>query len=149
MALVVVMATPLGIELVEVAKFELPEVTPIWPPERKFGGQVMETAFPFSRLVAVLNETVTDLPVAPGMRSAAAMAKDTDEIWPPSAGAAPVPGRSVDVDTVTPLAQEAVRPPRTAPVRVRLYAPGGAPLDPILMVTPGKFMKAVVAKVFP
>ena len=118
MALVVVMATPLGIELVEVAKFELPEVTPIWPPERNCIGQVMETAFPFSRLVAVLNETVTDLPVAPGMRSEAEMSKDTAEIWPPSAGAAPVPGASLDVDTVTPLAEAAMIPPRVAPVRM-------------------------------
>ena len=118
MALVVVMATPLGIELVEVAKLELPEVTPIWPPERKFGGQVMETAFPFSRLVAVLNETVTDLPLAPRMRSEAEMTKDTAETWPPTAGVAQVAGRSVDVDTNTPLAEAALGPPMVTPVRV-------------------------------
>jgi len=78
----------------------------------------MVTCFPGSNGVWVVKLTMTDLPVAPGMRSEAEMTKDTAETWPPSAGAAPVPGASLDVDTVTPLAEAAMIPPRVAPVRM-------------------------------
>ena len=113
------MVTPGPSILIGREKVPSPEVKPMLPelPER-YIPEEMVTSCPGSNGVWVVKLTATDLPVAPGMRSAVAMAKDTDEIWPPSAGAAPVPGTSVDVDTVTPLAEAAVIPPMVAPVRV-------------------------------
>ena len=78
----------------------------------------MVTSCPESNGVWVVKLTVTDLPIAPGMRSEAEMTKDTAETWPPSAGAVPVPGASIDVDTDTPLAEAAMGPPMVTPERV-------------------------------
>ena len=116
-------------------------------PVRKLVGKLMETNCVLVRAVWVVKPTVTDLPVAKGMRSTAAMLTPMPVTWPPSATIAPVAGMSVDVDTVTPLAEPAMGPPKVAPVRVRIYEPGAAPALPTAMVTPLVIAEVEVAKV--
>ena len=81
----------------------------------------MVTSCELARAVWVVKETVTDLPVARGMRSAAAMVIDTPVIWPPRAGHPQVPTKSVVVETAMPVeAEAAIIPVKVAPVRVKV-----------------------------
>jgi len=74
--------------------------------------------------VAVVKLTVTALPVAPGMRSTAAISKATLLTWPPSRPeGAPALAASLFVDTVIPVAFPAVMGPIVAPARVTAYGP--------------------------
>ncbi len=77
---------------------------------------------PDESAVARVNANVTDLPVASGKRSPAAIVKDTPVTWPPRAGYPQVPARSVVVLTLIPLEEAEMGPPIVAPVRVMVKA---------------------------
>ena len=105
--------------VVEVAKvFAVAKVTPMVP-VRWLDGQQMVTSCELASVVWVVKATVTDLPIAKGMRSAVAMVKVTQETAPPSATVAAVAGKSVVVDIVTPQVVAAMGPPMVAPVSAR------------------------------
>ena len=79
---------------------------------------------PVDKAVAMVKANVTDFIVAQGMRSAAAMAKDTPVTWPPSEPEdTPALIESLLVLTVMPLAFPAVAGPNVTPPRVTTYAP--------------------------
>ena len=72
----------------------------------------------------MVKANVTDFIVAQGMRSAAAMAKDTPVTWPPSEPEdTPALIESLLVLTVMPLTFPAVAGPNVTPLRVTTYAP--------------------------
>ena len=83
----------------------------------------------------MVKANVTDFIVAQGMRSAAAMAKDTPVTWPPSEPEdTPALIESLLVLTVMPLAFPAVAGPNVTPLRVTTYAPAEKVLPtPIVM----------------
>ena len=83
-------------------------------------------ASPGERAVAVAKVKVMVFPVAPGMRSAAAMVKETPVTWPPSVPVStPTLAKSLLVDTVIPVALPTVAAPNVTPLRVTRCIPGG------------------------
>ena len=83
---------------------------------------------PEESAVAVVKASVTDLPLARGTRSAAAIVSDTPVTRPPSdPDGAPALARSLLVLTVTPVALPAVTGPNVTPLSVMTCDPEEAP----------------------
>ena len=87
--------------------------------ERKLYGKLNVTWSPEESAVAVVKASVTDLPLARGTRSAAAIVSDTPVTRPPSdPDGAPSLAKSLLVLTVTPVALPAVAGPNVTPLSV-------------------------------
>jgi len=91
-------------------------------PVRKLLGKVIVTNCPLVRANWVVKLTVTDLPVAAGTRSAAAMLTETPVIWPPRGPeVAPALTKSVSELTVMPTGLAArARGPILTPAKMRV-----------------------------
>ena len=82
---------------------------------------------PEESAVAVVKASVTDLPLARGTRSAAAIVSDTPVTRPPSdPDGAPALAKSLLVLTVTPVALPAVAAPNVTPLSVITCDPAAA-----------------------
>ena len=87
--------------------------------ERKLYGKLNVIWSPEESAVAVVKASVTDLPLARGTRSAAAIVSDTPVTRPPSdPDGAPALARSLLVLTVTPVVLPAVAGPNVTPLSV-------------------------------
>ena len=87
--------------------------------EMKLTGYLSVIWSPDDSAVAMVNATVTDLPVASGTRSPAAIMKDTPVTCPPSApDGDPAFAKSLLVLTVMPVALPDVAGPNVTPLRV-------------------------------
>ena len=92
--------------------------------EMKFQGYVKEIWSPYESAVVMVKANVTDLPLASGTRSAAAIVNDTPLTCPPSdPDGAPALARSLLVLTVMPVGLPAVAAPNVTPLRVSTCAP--------------------------
>ena len=92
--------------------------------DMKFQGYIKETWSPDDSAVAMVKANVTDLPLARGTRSAAAIANDTPVTCPPSdPDVAPSLIKSLLVLTVMPVRLPAVAGPSVTPLRVSTCAP--------------------------
>ena len=90
----------------------------------KFQGYVKEIWSPEKSAVMMVKANVTDLPLASGTRSAAAIVIDTPVTCPPSdPDGAPALARSLLVLTVMPVGLPAVAAPNVTPLRVNTCAP--------------------------
>ena len=92
--------------------------------DMKFQGYIKDTWWPDDSAAAMVKANVTDLPLARGTRSAAAIANDTPVTCPPSdPEAAPALIKSLLVLTVMPVGLPAVAGPSVTPLRVSTCAP--------------------------
>ena len=92
--------------------------------DMKFQGYIEDTWSPDDSAVAMVKANVTDLPLARGTRSAAAIANDTPVTCPPSdPEAAPALIKSLLVLTAMPVGLPAVGGPSVTPLRVSTCAP--------------------------
>ena len=92
--------------------------------EMKFQGYVKEIWSPYESAVVMVKANVTDLPLASGTRSAAAIVSDTPVTCPPSdPDGAPALARSLLVLTVMPVGLPAVAAPNVTPLSVMTCAP--------------------------
>ena len=92
--------------------------------DMKFQGYIKDTWSPDDSAVAVVKANVTDLPLASGTRSAAAIVNDTPVTCPPSdPDGAPALAKSLLVLTVMPVGLPAVAAPNVTPLRVSTCAP--------------------------
>ena len=92
--------------------------------DMKFQGYIKDTWSPDDSAVAMVKANVTDLPLARGTRSAAAIANNKPVTCPPSdPEAAPALIKSKLVLTVMPVGLPAVGGPSVTPLRVSTCAP--------------------------
>ena len=92
--------------------------------DMKFQGYIKAPLSPDDSAVAIVKANVTDLPLARGTRSAAAIANDTPVTCPPSdPEAAPALIKSLLVLTVMPVGLPAVGGPSVTPLRVSTCDP--------------------------
>ena len=95
--------------------------------EMKFQGYVKEIWSPYERAVVMVKANVTDLPLASGTRSAAAIVIDTPVTCPPSdPDGAPALAKSLLVLTVMPVGLPAVAAPNVTPLRVTTCTPAAS-----------------------
>ena len=92
--------------------------------EMKFQGYIKVIWSPAVSAVMMVKANVTDLPVASGTRSDAAIVNDTPVTCPPNEpDGAPALAKSLLVPTVMPVGLPAVAAPNVTPLRVTTCAP--------------------------
>ena len=104
--------------------------------DMKFQGYIKDTWSPDDSAVAMVKANVTDLPLARGTRSAAAIANDTPVTFscPSDPEAAPALIKSLLVLTVMPVGLPAVGGPSVTPLRVSTCAPAAKLLSTRIII---------------